>query len=93
MSRFFSFWLPFLQVRTATPVQIDVGEFENAFNRMARAAGVSEVSEVIERFRTQKQTFSVLEEQQTQAETDVREMGIKKEELDKEFVEVRSELY
>ena len=58
---------------------------------MARAAGVSEVSEVIERFKTQKQTFSVLEEQQTQAETDVRDMGIKKEELDKEFSEVRLE--
>ena len=59
---------------------------------MARAAGVSEVSEVIERFRTQKQTFKVLEEQQSQSETDVREMGIQKEELDKEFVEVRLEI-
>ena len=71
---------------------MSVGEFEEAFNRMARAAGVSEVPEVIERFRTQKQTFSVLEEQQTQAETDVRVMGIQKEDLDKEFVEVRFEI-
>ena len=60
---------------------------------MARAAGVSEVSEVIERFRTQKQTYKVLEDQQAQSETDVRVMGIQKEELDKEFVEVRFEFY
>ena len=59
---------------------------------MARAAGVSEVSEVIERFRTQKQTYKVLEEQQSQSETDVRVMGIQKEELEKEFVEVRFEI-
>ena len=60
---------------------------------MARAAGVSEVSEVIERFRTQKQTYKVLEEQQSQSETDVRVMGIQKEELEKEFVEVRFEIF
>ena len=59
---------------------------------MARAAGVSEVSEVIERFKTQKQTYKVLEEQQSQSETDVRVMGIQKEELEKEFVEVRFEM-
>ena len=59
---------------------------------MARAAGVSEVSEVIDRFRTQKQTYKVLEEQQSQSETDVRVMGIQKEDLEKEFVEVRFEI-
>ena len=56
---------------------------------MARAAGVSELEEVVDRFRTQKQTFSALGNQQAQAETDVREMNIQKEELDKDFVEVR----
>ena len=70
-------------------MDISVGDFEEAFNKMARAAGVSHIPEVIERFRTQKQTFSILEHQQTQAESDVRDMGLKKEELEKEYVEVR----
>ena len=56
---------------------------------MARSAGVSDIGDVVDRFRTQKTTFASLEEQQTAAESDVREMGKLKEDLEKEFAEVR----
>ena len=64
-------------------------DFEDAFNKMARSAGVSEVSEVVDRFRTQKQTCSSLGDQQSNAETDVREMGVIKEDLEREYNEVK----
>ena len=56
---------------------------------MARSAGVSDIGDVVDRFRTQKSTFASLEEQQTAAESDVREMGKLKEDLEKNFGEVR----
>ena len=56
---------------------------------MARSAGVSHIEDVVERFRTQKSTFASLEDQQTSAESDVREMGKLKEELEQKFAEVR----
>ena len=64
-------------------------DFDAAFTSMARSAGVSDIADVVERFKTQKSTFASLEEQQTAAESDVREMGKLKEELEKEFGEVR----
>ena len=64
-------------------------DFEEAFTKMERSAGVSELSEVIERFRTQKQTQSSLENSQSNAETDVREMGVLKEDLERQYAEVR----
>ena len=64
-------------------------DFEAAFTSMARAAGVSDISHVVDRFRTQKSTYASLEDQQSSAESDVREMGKLKEELEKEFAEVR----
>ena len=64
-------------------------DFDAAFTSMARSAGVSDIGDVVDRFRTQKSTFASLEEQQTAAESDVREMGKLKEDLEKNFGEVR----
>ena len=52
---------------------------------MARSAGVSEVEEVIDRFKTQQDTNKTLEEQSDQAENDIRDMGQEKDILDQEF--------
>ena len=60
-----------------------VNDFDEAFNKMSRSAGVSEIAEVVERFRTQKLTSSSLHDQQSTAETDVREMGVLKEDLER----------
>ena len=56
---------------------------------MARTAGVSDIAEVVERFRTQNQTSSSLTNQQSNAETDVREMGVLKEDLERRYSEVK----
>ena len=64
-------------------------DFDAAFTSMATSAGVSDIGDVVDRFRTQKSTFASLEEQQTAAESDVREMGKLKEDLEKKFAEVR----
>ena len=45
---------------------------------------MDEVAEVIDRFTTQQATNATLEEQSHQAETDIRDMGQLKEELEKE---------
>ena len=64
-------------------------DFEDAFDKMARSAGVSEISEVIDRFKTQNITWTSLNNQQANAEKDVREMGVIKEDLEKKFSEVK----
>ena len=64
-------------------------EFEDAFARMKKAAGVSEIDEVIRRFSTQNKTASILEGQMRLAETDVRTLGELKESLQKEWEQVR----
>ena len=64
-------------------------EFEDAFARMKKAAGVSEIDEVINRFSTQNKTASILEGQMRLAETDVRTLGELKESLYKEWEQVR----
>ena len=64
-------------------------DFEAAFTSMARSAGVADIGEVVERFRTQKSTNASLDYQQTSAETDVREMGKTKEELENDLADVR----
>ena len=56
---------------------------------MARSAGVSDLSEVIDRFKTQKLTWSSLGDQQSAAENDVREMGALKDNLEKQYNEVK----
>jgi hypothetical protein len=68
---------------------INVNQFEDAFSKMARSAGVSEVEEVIDRFKTQNTTNKVLEEQSDKAEMDIRDMGVLKEELEKEFTHTK----
>ena len=52
---------------------------------MARSAGVSEVEEVIDRFKTQQDTNKTLEEQSDQAESDIRDMVQEKDVLEQEF--------
>ena len=47
-------------------------DFEDAFGKMSRAAGVGELSEIIERFRTQNLTCTSLTNQQSNSETDVK---------------------
>ena len=64
-------------------------EFEEAFTRMKKAAGVSDLEEVISRFATQNKTAQILETQMTKAETDVRMLGEMKESLQKEWELVR----
>ena len=64
-------------------------EFEEAFSRMKKAAGVSDVEEVVTRFSTQNKTAEILEDQMTKAETDVRTLGELKESLQKEWELVR----
>ena len=66
---------------------------------MKRAAGVSEIDEVVNRFSTQEQTATILGGQMNRAETEVtveavhpsqvRLMGEKKELLQTEWEEVR----
>ena len=67
--------------------------------RMKRAAGVSEIDEVVNRFSTQEQTATILGGQMNRAETEVtveavdpsqvRLMGERKESLQTEWEEVR----
>ena len=68
----------------AEETEVTVTQYQNAFTRMARSAGVDKVVEVIDRFTTQQLTNATLEEQSNQAETDIRDMGQLKEELEKE---------
>ena len=46
-------------------------EFEEAFSRMKKAAGVSDVEEVVTRFSTQGKTSDILGDQMKKAENDV----------------------
>ena len=64
---------------------VSLTQFQDAFTRMARSAGVSEVEEVIDRFKTQQDTNKTLEEQSDQAESDIRDMGQEKDVLEQEF--------
>ena len=56
---------------------------------MKKAAGVSDIEEVITRFATQNKTAQILENQMKNAETDVRTLGELKESLQKEWELVR----
>ena len=77
------------EVGTVPGAEYTVNDFDEAFNKMARSAGVSDIAEVVERFRTQKMTSSSLHDQQSTAETDVREMGVLKEDLERQYNEVK----
>ena len=72
--------------------EMDKGQyaaFEEAFSRMKKAAGVSEVDEVIKRFLTQGKTSDILGDQMSKAENDVRILGQSKENLQSEWEVVR----
>ena len=56
---------------------------------MKKAAGVTEVKEVIERFRTQGETAAVLETQNDQAMEEVMRLTKIKEELQAQWEKVR----
>ena len=64
-------------------------EFEEAFSRMKKAAGVSDVDEVITRFSTQGKTSDILGDQMKRAENDVRVLGDSKEKHQQEWEVVR----
>ena len=64
-------------------------EFEEAFARMKKAAGVSDVDEVVTRFSTQGKTCDILGDQMKKAENDVRILGDSKEKLQLEWEAVR----
>jgi len=56
---------------------------------MKRAAGVNEISEVVERFKTQGQTSEILEVQNEKAKVDVMKLSKVKEELQNTWEKVR----
>ena len=72
--------------------EVDKGlyvEFEEAFSKMKKAAGVSDVDEVVVRFSTQGKTSEILGDQMRKAENDVRILGESKETLQQEWEVVR----
>ena len=64
-------------------------EFEEAFSKMMKAAGVSSIEEVVARFKTQGKTTKILGDQMNKAENDVRVLGEGKENLQQEWEVVR----
>ena len=60
-------------------------QYEDAFGRMKKAAGVSDVDEVVRRFETQEETASHLQELQARAEKEIRDLGAVKERLESEW--------
>ena len=68
---------------------LPVGDYVELFEQMKKAAGVTEVKEVIERFRTQGETAAVLETQNDQAKEEVMRLTKIKEELQAQWEKVR----
>ena len=58
---------------------------------MKRAAGVTKISDIIERFGTQRKTASLLDMQNTKAKADVMKLTDLKEKLQEEWEQVRWE--
>ena len=67
----------------------DISEYEDAFEDMKKAAGVTKIEEVIERCGTQKKTASLLEVQNNKAKGEVMRLTAVKEELQGEWELVR----
>lgn len=57
---------------------------------MKRAAGVDEIGDVIERFRTQGKTSEILDTQNEKSKEDVMKLSQAKEQLQNEWEKVRS---
>ena len=66
-----------------------VSDYIDLFEQMKKAAGVSQVQDVIERFRTQGETTQVLESQNDKAKEEVRKLSTLKEELQENWEKVR----
>ena len=66
-----------------------VADYVELFEQMKRAAGVTEVKEVIERFRTQGETATALERQNDQAKDEVMRLTKIKEDLQSQWEKVR----
>ena len=66
-----------------------MGDYVELFEQMKKAAGVTEVREVIQRFRTQGETANVLETQNDQAKEEVMRLTKIKEELQAQWEKVR----
>ena len=59
------------------------------FEQMKKAAGVTDVEDVISRFRTQGETAAVLEIQNNKAKDEVMKLSLLKEELQEKWEKVR----
>ena len=66
-----------------------ISDYIDLFEQMKKAAGVTEVKDVIERFRTQGETTEMLETQNNKAKEEVRKLSTLKEELQQKWEKVR----
>ena len=83
----FLYWV-FVQSSSASSFRT-VSDYIDLFEQMKKAAGVSQVQDVIERFRTQGETTEVLESQNDKAKEEVRKLSTLKEELQENWEKVR----
>ena len=87
MCDIFPYWV-FVQSSSASSFRT-VSDYIDLFEQMKKAAGVSQVQDVIERFRTQGETTEVLESQNDKAKEEVRKLSTLKEELQENWEKVR----
>ena len=66
-----------------------MSEYAEAFDQMKRAAGVEDIKDVIDRFKTQGKTADLLEIQNNKAKGDVMKLSEEKEELQECWEKVR----
>ena len=78
-----------LFIQSSSSSAYDESEYTEAFNQMKRSAGVDEVEDVIERFRTQGQTSEILATQNERAKDDVMKLSQTKEQLQSTWEKVR----
>ena len=67
----------------------EISEYEDAFEEMKKAAGVTKIDEIVERCGTQRKTASLLEVQNNKAKADVMRLTSVKEGLQDEWEVVR----
>ena len=83
------YFFSILFIQSSSSSAYDESEYTEAFNQMKRAAGVDEVEDVIERFRTQGQTSEILATQNERAKDDVMKLSQTKEQLQSTWEKVR----
>ena len=66
-----------------------ISDYAEAFEQMKRAAGVNEIDEVIDRFKTQGRTSEILDGQNEKAKEDVKRLSEIKEKLQETWEKVR----